>query len=122
MTGFCAGLWPKCVHGVSTDAHRHDRVGATLTTVAGTANAQSIRETNVEIVALRLFRDADRAGVLITRRHIESKLTELRSHPNDCRRCSRLCQLARKVNSASVFRCAAAWQVQINTTRRLAGR
>jgi hypothetical protein len=94
--------------------------GATLFSVASAVFARDTRQTNVEIISLRLFNQADEAGELITRRYVESRLTELRSHPHGCR-CAGLCGLARKVNSASVFRCAAAWQRQINITRKLAG-
>ncbi len=76
---------------------------------------------NVELVSLRLFNQADEAGALITRRYVQDRLHELRSHPDGCR-CNGFCQLARKVNSASVFRCAVAWQRQVNVTRKLAQR
>ena len=89
--------------------------------VAGGANARLLRGINVEQVSLRIFNQADQAGALVTRKYVESSLAELRSHPETCR-CNGLCGLARKVNSASVFRCAVAWQRQVNITRKLAQR
>lgn len=83
--------------------------------------ARDTRATNIECVALRLFNQADQAGALITRRYVQNRLDELASHPDTCR-CAGLCGLARKVNAASVFRCAAAWQRQVNVTRKLASR
>jgi hypothetical protein len=98
-----------------------NRSGATLFGVGAHADYHFTREANVEIISLRLFNQADAAGALISRRYVQNRLDELASHPDGCR-CAGLCHLARKVNAASVFRCASAWQRQINITRKLASR
>ena len=84
-------------------------------------NAVTAREATIEIVALRIFRKADSDGVLITRRYVDGELKRLRRHGLECR-CNEPCDLVRKTNAASVFRCATAWQRQISATRLLARR
>jgi hypothetical protein len=79
------------------------------------------RAAAIEIVALYLFRLADRHGQLITRAWADRRLEELRAHPLTCR-CGAPCRTARDLPGAKVWWCASTWQRSIAESRRLARR
>jgi hypothetical protein len=93
--------------------------GATLFGVAGSANAKLRREAVAEILALRIFNQAN--GEAITRRVVEAQLTQWRSHPPGCR-CDAPCDLADTVSVSRVWCVVWGWQASIARTRRLAQR
>ena len=79
------------------------------------------READIEVVALHLFRIADRNGQLITRPWADRRLEELRTHPAGCR-CDAPCKLALDVPASKVWWVASGWQRSIAESQRLARR
>jgi len=84
-----------------------------LFTVAGSANAKLKREAIAEILALRIFNQAN--GETITRRAVEAQLAQWR-------RCDAPCDLADTVSVSRVWCVVWGWQASIARTRRLAQR
>jgi hypothetical protein len=90
-----------------------------LLTVAGNANAKTIRQANAEILGLRIYDQAD--GRPVSRVMVEDQLERWRSHPPGCQ-CPARCDLAATVSTSRVWCVVWAWQASIARTRRLAQR
>jgi hypothetical protein len=86
--------------------------------VAGADNARTVRQANAEILALRIFNQAD--GEPVTRATVEAALSQWRAHPPACQ-CG-LCDRARTVSVSRVYCTVWGWQASIARTRRLAQR
>jgi hypothetical protein len=83
--------------------------------VTGTANV-TLRDAQVEIVALHIYELAYRTMEVVTRRLVDAELERLRGHRPDCT-CGSPCQIAREVRASRVFWIASRWQNSIVVKR-----
>lgn len=85
---------------------------------ARSANARLDREANAEILALRIYNQAD--GEPATRATVETAMSRWRTHRLECQ-CG-LCDRARTVSVSRVWCVVWGWEASIARTRRLAQR
>ena len=108
----------SCHYDASGIPARPYYIGVMLRPVARTERARTEKQAQGEILALRLFDQAD--GALVTRADVETAMERWRAHPETCG-CG-ICAAARSVSVSWVYTTVWAWQASIQRTRRLARR